>query len=721
MTSPDAIPLTGNPELDAAFERVANLRQESAMKRAVLTNAGKVKIFGGSLLGFAGHAIGASIEYSLHHKKEMVAYGVTGYATKTAVRMVLNGAGGVVIPLAAGAAAGMVRGGLKEYVKQRKDVEIEEAGRAFIVAGLKNEFRRMKKAEKGKVVKAAMWGSIAGLTGAFVGANVAEWAGDWVARNEVIQGAWSQIRADAGAFIHEHFSSPPQVDFRPSQGARVGYPSVGAPPAETAQSATGSVAVSSLTPTETATPTNLPSPTATATQSSVLIPTATSTPTESVTPSPTATGTAVSTSTPTGMPTNTATPTATPMPEKPISLPPVTQTASTTTAAEAARVLHHAEGSALADTGPAAPINPPTMPPNATGPVNAFQESILAQTTKPLPESITIPAGSNPTLLMKQYLTDNLGKPPGETDLLPDAVNRFMEENEITDAHKIPAGAKLSVHQVNNLIYSLKGEQAPDVSVAAHEKIADLSNQEYMQLKAAEVGKFLPDRDEIVHKAIESKGMIIEGKSLMNADIDHVSFVKGQESVQRLMEAKANAIYDNIPRDPQTTVGSVQEAADKAYVAWLSSTEGQHELIGAASKTIKEHLQIEEKLAQQVVDGLQSNPMFFQEVPIEQEAGKILNISGVPADAPILGANIIANYDMLTDMWETMAKGHPDLLPDAYYPVSLSEVNKLVEQAEKGDKVALNRLMQALHWIPKDGRFRKVAQLASQSVLKMIA
>lgn len=72
------------------------------------------------------------------------------------------------------------------------------------------------------------------------------------------------------------------------------------------------------------------------------------------------------------------------------------------------------------------------------------------------PEGIDLPAGSNPWDAVKGQLTDALGRPPTD-DQLRDGVARFLTQNEIVDATKIPAGTHLSMGSVNQLAGEILG------------------------------------------------------------------------------------------------------------------------------------------------------------------------------------------------------------------------------------------------------------------------
>lgn len=262
----------------------------------------------------------------------------------------------------------------------------------------------------------------------------------------------------------------------------------------------------------------------------------------------------------------------------------------------------------------------------------------------------------------------------------------------------------------------------PKLPDAVQEKMADMQKTpEYQTGIAAEVGKYLPARDEIVSEALKAKG-------ILPAEVDATSFKAGKEAALHVMEGKGNEIFEAAAKEilannPDANLSQVTEAAQKAYADWLSTDAAQTQIAEAAQIAVADHLRIEDALAQKVTNGLAASPDWVKDVPLEQgtTAGKILDLTWTPADASVMGANIAANYDLLTDMWGNMAKVHPDLLANGSFPVSLSELNDLVAKAEAGDQEAIKRLRQALHWIPAGSKFRAVAANVSREVLKLAA
>ncbi len=139
---------------------------------------------------------------------------------------------------------------------------------------------------------------------------------------------------------------------------------------------------------------------------------------------------------------------------------------------------------------------------------------------------------------------------------------------------------------------------------------------------------------------------------------------------------------------------------------------------------ITEQPEVEHALAEKVSEALDHNPDLFREVTIEKgaTAGELLHLGWNAQDAPVMGANIAANYETLTEMWAEMAKTNPDLLPNTHFPVSMSEIDDLVRRAvEDGDESALRRLRQALHWIPAGSKLRLIAEQQARVVLDKVA
>lgn len=172
--------------------------------------------------------------------------------------------------------------------------------------------------------------------------------------------------------------------------------------------------------------------------------------------------------------------------------------------------------------------------------------------------------------------------------------------------------------------------------------------------------------------------------------------------------------------------GAQAVAAAPAEVTPSSAAEPAVDVRAAevGQNAITEQPEVEHALAEKVSDALDHNPDLFREVTIGKgaTAGTLLQLGWNAADAPVMGANIAANYDTLTEMWAGMAKTNPDLLPNTHFPVSMSEIDDLVRRAvEDGDELALRRLRQALHWIPAGSKLRLIAEQQARAVLDKVA
>lgn len=362
------------------------------------------RVFGINL-GPGGFGFGSRIIGHIWHHKAEIAAGVAGGAFgKTAMRLFFAGSGGWLAAGTIGLAGGAAGAGLKEYVKQRGDLTIEEAGNKFVMDGLRNEWRRLGAADKGKIWKAAGRGAAFGVAGAVLS--------DVVVETPWVQEQLGQLKK----FIPE--IKKPQF----------GWPSAPQPATEatpTPKAPVGAVTEESPTPTKTA----VPPATQTATPSPTVTPTETATPTAS----PTATVTEVPSVKPSVIPTE--------VPKPPTPTPTSTPSPVATTESVPTRVPSVPE----ATGGPPGPKTsvPETLPVKpAIPPVEVLPNAS---------DTLTIPQGSSIWTETKTYLEQNLGRPPTNIEI-DQAVDKIMEDNRIIDAGKVSAGANLNIHGVNEMI-----------------------------------------------------------------------------------------------------------------------------------------------------------------------------------------------------------------------------------------------------------------------------
>lgn len=225
--------------------------------------------------------------------------------------------------------------------------------------------------------------------------------------------------------------------------------------------------------------------------------------------------------------------------------------------------------------------------------------------------------------------------------------------------------------------------------------------------KAAEVGKVLPSmQDEVVKKALEQSNHTL-------ADIDQAAIDRAHQAVQHALEEKANAVYD---------VSGGAEAGQNAFESWLAQDATHQQLTEVAQQAINEQTQVTEALTQNVSSALETAPDLFVDQAIAQgsNVGQMLQDAGYQvtwtgADAPMLGAHIAANNDMLTDMWQQMAANHN--IPESPFPVGLTEINDLVAKAQTGDKEALRKLLAALRYIPAGQKLKILNKEGISAVL----
>lgn len=454
-----AIPRRIGRGISHIFEKVTGgvklgAERASHLTNAVVSKAANIKIFGQNLKT-------NTIDYALHHKKEIVTGAVTGAVAgglgKAAVRGVLTGTGGFLVAAGAGAGGGALAGGVKEYLKQREGIQINEAEKALIISGLKNEFRRIRGADKKKIRDAAVRGAIVGAIGGLVGAEIT----DFVANNEWVQEQIAKIRVLEIRL--------PEVKIPQFEGTAPSVPGGFAPdfPAlETTPFPTAEVTPVPAAPTlePIATPGPVAAPTATVEATAVAptaVPTAEATPTPTVTPIPT--------ETPTPVPTGTPTPEASPGPPPAVQPPAAPELAPAPPASELAAAPPVVAPEASPATPPTSPVTaePASVPPG--GGLAVAQPEVPAPPAElaTLPEQIPLPAGSNPWEVTDRYLHDILGRDPTNAEILQVTKEVCRQSNisvpnwEITgeiDHRKLPVNYKLIFNDpVKKLIAGMKG------------------------------------------------------------------------------------------------------------------------------------------------------------------------------------------------------------------------------------------------------------------------
>lgn len=386
--------------LSGAWERVSGRIPSSEelgrLKDKLTSRLADAKILGQSVPEiFAGVAVG-------------------GVARETArLALSIAGLGGYPIAAGAGAFAGGVTGGYREYIRQRREgIPIEEdTESAGIRTKLKNEFRRLQASDKTKLRNAALKGAAFGAVGGIAGGVIAD----------ALRVGLENISLPAVSLPQVELPKMPEVNIQAPEFVQEAGKTIAGAAQEVGKTAAGvAQTVRERFPGQ---------PPAEVTATPEAAPTATVTP-------------LAPTETPTPMPTETVTPTAealqptvTPTPETPTPTPTPTEI---------------------------------TQPPGVPSPM----EQIPEQITTPKVESVTLEAGSDPWTKMLSYLTENLGRPPQVFEVRQ-AVTIALSENNILDATKIPVGTELNITGVNQLVGQILAEipQIPVDLAASPEEI----------------------------------------------------------------------------------------------------------------------------------------------------------------------------------------------------------------------------------------------------------
>lgn len=155
------------------------------------------------------------------------------------------------------------------------------------------------------------------------------------------------------------------------------------------------------------------------------------------------------------------------------------------------------------------------------------------------------------------------------------------------------------------------------------------------------------------------------------------------------------------------------------------------QLIGVAQQAFEHSQAVNDQFAQAInidlVDGSTVDPQFVSEVIAQKgtNVGQLLIDNNIDvgnfgaAQAKLFGAHIAANHDSLKQMWIDMATAG-ELPKNAHFPMSLSELDSIIEKASAGDPLALQKLKEALHWIPAVHKFKILSPKAIMEILAIL-
>lgn len=194
-----------------------------------------------------------------------------------------------------------------------------------------------------------------------------------------------------------------------------------------------------------------------------------------------------------------------------------------------------------------------------------------------------------------------------------------------------------------------------------------------------------------------------------NAFIDVPDMSQDQLTGTALYNAKLNLDslldLDNVEANPTELETEINQALDSAtYKA------------NAYSELIKDRINNE----------LSANEGFSQTNTIApgETFGHLLSktdnaLTWGASDAEVFGAHIAANYDLLTQTWGLASEA--GVIPEGeHFPLSLNELNNLIELAENGDTEAIKKLRLALKWIPANEKFTLLSKDGVAAAMKVL-
>lgn len=321
---------------------------------------------------------------------------VTGGVTREAAKLgfTIAGVGGLPMAVGVGAAVGGTKAGVREYLRQRKEgIKIEEdIDTVGIRTKLKNEFRRIKAADRTKVRNAAARGAVMGAIGGLVGGVVMDFISERINLEElgknVGQGIGERAQVgiqnlrEAGGTLGQGIQEDLGPVLKNTQWLGEGIKAETTATAEIIKEKAGEIGEN----------------------------------------------------TPLGQ-----------------------------------------IGENIRKIIPDQELNE-TLPSDSSGKLTPLDKTPEQVLTPKGVESITLDAGSNPWRETQKYLTDQLGKTPSN-EQIQEAVTRLLNENNISDATKIPAGTAFNIASVNEYIGQILAEQQQiPVDLASSPETVFLSN-----------------------------------------------------------------------------------------------------------------------------------------------------------------------------------------------------------------------------------------------------
>lgn len=190
------------------------------------------------------------------------------------------------------------------------------------------------------------------------------------------------------------------------------------------------------------------------------------------------------------------------------------------------------------------------------------------------------------------------------------------------------------------------------------------------------------------------------------------AYEKIRLGVQHKMETWSNTNFEDVAAKapPGTSTDQVlQQARNQLDNSW-----NRDDVIQSLKDGAKQELNQQTVIHHQIIEQINNRltPGSFTDVVIQpgSNVGQLLvnhghQITWGPADAEIFGAHIAVNHDLLTQTWGQMAATN-HWPADFHYPIELGDLKNIIDQAKAGDPIALQKLKDALHWIPAGKTFR---------------
>lgn len=289
-------------------------------------------------------------------------------------------------------------------------------------------------------------------------------------------------------------------------------------------------------------------------------------------------------------------------------------------------------------------------------PWDARVAPVIPETAPPVPEPIQPPAAPPPA--------EAPPAPPAPVPA-PEPIAALVEPGApaVESGHIIHAGPDSPEIKVPD---NLPPEQQWMLG-------ADDIHEDYGLMKQAEVGRILPNIDQI-----------LQGQGITETNTDAATLDAIRNHLQHVAEVEVNKAFDSHLQEAVNqgmSLDQIKEIGHKDFTDWLTN-EAPSQIQEQANLVTQVHDQIPEVLKPQSQAEIYPVQSFHSGEEMNQF---MVRIQGYPR---YLGLEILANYDLLTESWRVT-------YPDTPFPAYLGEIDSLITKAEQGDEIALGRLHQA--------------------------